>query len=129
MLNIIKNLTHPTIAYLHQERQKLNTTEIVLSAQVCFEWIKVLKAFECGLIQYYNTNTHIFTDDTEYEYYPDECLFHDVAAIPQRLLLDIIECYRQVKEYCMWCFYKDNKEVIIHLFPCVYFSSLCVGFC
>ena len=50
-------------------------------------------------------------ESERFEYYPEELEFPDMKAIPQGLLLNIIEKYRHMKEYCKWCYYKNNKQV------------------
>lgn len=50
-------------------------------------------------------------DDERFDFYPEELLFPGVEDIPQSLLLNIIEKYKHIKDYCKWCFYKNNKQV------------------
>ncbi len=59
----------------------------------------------------HTSHTHTHTDDNEYDYYPEDCVFKSVAAIPQALLLNVIELYSRSKDYCKWCYYKDNEKV------------------
>lgn len=68
-----------------------------------------------------HARTHSCTDDDdEYDYSPEDCVFKNVAAIPQALLLNVIEMYGSAKDYCKWCYYKDNKKVqclLTHNYP------------
>ena len=50
-------------------------------------------------------------DDERFDYYPEDLTFHEVDAIPRSLMLNVVEKYRHVKEYCKLCFYKTNKQV------------------
>ncbi len=56
--------------------------------------------------------------DFEYHLEEDDIVYGNVADIPQNLLLSIIEKYRKMREYCKWCYYRNNEQVII--FNCVF---------
>jgi len=54
---------------------------------------------------------YIDDEEEEFDYYPEDCVFKNMAAIPQVLLLEVIELYGQAKEHCKWCFYIRSKNV------------------
>ena len=60
-----------------------------------------------------------------YDYYPAECLFPSVASIPERLFWDVLNCYKNYKEYCKWCYYEKDERVSEMLNFSICFLDVC----
>ena len=53
-------------------------------------------------------------DNDSFEYHPERSniVFESMTHIPQNLLLNIVECCRnKMREYCKWCYYRNNEQV------------------
>ena len=66
----------------------------------------------CGLLCSVMGYLCLDEERERFDYYPEDQVFTDSEAIPQDLMLSVIEKYKSVKEYCKWCYYKSTKQVL-----------------
>ena len=50
-------------------------------------------------------------DSEDFDYHPEDSIYEKVSIIPPNLLLNIVDKYRKVREYCKWCYYRKNQQV------------------
>lgn len=54
-------------------------------------------------------------DSGSFEYHPKDTIYEKMSVIPPNLLLNIVDKYRKVREYCKWCYYRKNEQVCVNV--------------